>query len=588
LESPKEERDEAFAAIYERHSNNVLALCGWLLNDPDAAMAAVHDTFEDAFKDLSGLLPEGQPTLRDPDKLRAWLRGIATNRCRREWRHRDRETVFPDEDIEAADVEEAESRRRQAQVDRMLNVVAATFTEHQRWIYQLSLRQELRGQALAATMGVSEKEANDATYENKCRAWEGFGALVLARDGRSHCRRLAGILDQAIREGLWSARAEGDGDLADQAFTRVLRLRLLRHLGDCKTCDNCRTCDRQKQRLIKPYTPVLIPILVAAELRERVTQTIQNTAYSTPTFPDDPAPPPATPKTVTGTDSGGATLHLPGSAPSKRQRRRRKIAAAAITLLLLLGGILWTWRRDTTAVIPDASGASSTAPVQDTVGGSSTGRYRAGFHLTAELLNDPDAPATGGPEVYVAVTVTMQPANARPGTTIHVSLQSETHDPVVGFTPDGRSGCAPDAQHTGWGAGYRWTTRQDRSAQDLLNGIDLTGSLQVLLYPAAAGGVRGLPDGTPLEIPETAEITSHQESHVGCDDVVAETMNAEFVVPETGPASQGTFQMAPLGAPKIAQVWTVYGGQDEVPVPRSLASVGATAEGSLPVLTVHP
>ena len=221
LESPKEERDEAFAAIYERHSNNVLALCGWLLNDPDAALAAVHDTFEDAFKDLSGLLPEGQPTLRDPDKLRAWLRGIATNRCRREWRHRDRETVFPDEDIEAADVEVAESRRRQAQVDRMLDVVAATFTEHQRWIYRLSLRQELRGQALAAAMGVSEKEANDATYKNKYRAWEGFGALVLARDGRSHCRRLAGILDQAIREGLWSARAEGDGDLADQAFTRV-------------------------------------------------------------------------------------------------------------------------------------------------------------------------------------------------------------------------------------------------------------------------------------------------------------------------------------------------------------------------------
>jgi hypothetical protein len=54
---------------------------------------------------------------------------------------------------------------------------------------------------------------------------------VLARDGRPYCEGLARILDETAWDG--------------ETFTRVLRLRILRHLDDCRICDNCGTCNVQ-------------------------------------------------------------------------------------------------------------------------------------------------------------------------------------------------------------------------------------------------------------------------------------------------------------------------------------------------------
>ena len=261
--SSPQEREQALQAIYDRHSADVLGLCGWWLSDPDAAMDAAQSTFEIAIKDLAGA--DG-PTLREPDRLRSWLHGIAKNQCRAVWRHRNREGEFPEEDLEEAEHEVTASRRRQAQVDRMLDTVAATFTERQQTIFGLVLRQGVRGQALAAELGVGEKEANDATYENQVLVLDGFGAYVLARDGRAYCEGLARILDEAAWDG--------------QTFTRVLRLRILRHLDNCKICDDCTTCNVQKKKLIRPYAPVLIPFLIAAALRDRIYELIRS--ISTP------------------------------------------------------------------------------------------------------------------------------------------------------------------------------------------------------------------------------------------------------------------------------------------------------------------
>ena len=238
--SSPQEREHALQAIYDRHSADVLGLCGWWLSDPDAAMDAAQSTFEIAIKDLASA---GGPTLREPDKLRGWLHGIAKNQCRTVWRNRNREGGFPEEDLEEAEHEVMASRRRQAQVDRMLDTVAATFTQRQQTIFRLVLRQGVRGQALAAELGVSEKEANDATYENQALVLDGFGAYVLAHDGRAYCEGLARILDEAAWDG--------------QTFARVPRLRILRHLDNCKICDDCTTCNVQKKKLIRPYAPVL-------------------------------------------------------------------------------------------------------------------------------------------------------------------------------------------------------------------------------------------------------------------------------------------------------------------------------------------
>jgi RNA polymerase sigma factor (sigma-70 family) len=263
-----QDREQALKAIYDKHAQDVLGLCGYWLHDPDAAMDAAQSAFAVMLEDL--------PTLRDPSKLGPWLRGIAKHRCQEVWRQRGRNGDYPDQDLEDAEHEVKASRRRKAEVDRMLDLVAASLTERQEQIYQLVLRQDLRGRALAAQLGVSEKEANDATYENQALLADGFGAYVLARDGRRYCANLGRILDQSGWDG--------------QTFQRVLRLRILRHLDDCpKLCDNCATCNPQRRKLIAAYTPVTVPILIAGALRDRIYRLIEQ--LTAPSGPGDPGQP---------------------------------------------------------------------------------------------------------------------------------------------------------------------------------------------------------------------------------------------------------------------------------------------------------
>lgn len=280
-----QERERALKAIYDRHAQDVLGLCGYWLQDPDAAMDAAQSTFEAMIEDL--------PSLRDPGKIGPWLGGIAKNQCRRVWRDRGRDGEFPEQDLEDAEHEVKASRRRKAEVDRMLDVVAGSLTVRQAQIYQLVLRQDIRGQALAAQLGISEKEANDATYENQNLLADGFGAYVLARDGRRYCVNLGRILDQSGWDGA--------------TFSRVLRLRVLRHLDDCpQLCDNCQICNPQKWKLIAAYTPVTVPILVGAELRDRIYQLIHRIC-TTPGSADPGQPGSSGPGTAASGIAGSGT-----------------------------------------------------------------------------------------------------------------------------------------------------------------------------------------------------------------------------------------------------------------------------------------
>lgn len=308
-----QERELALRAIYDRYSGDVLGVCGWYLSDPDAAMDAAQSTFETAIKDLAGEGRSGAPTLRDPDKLGAWLRGIAKNQCRAVWRRRDREGEFPEQDLEDAEHEITASRRRQAQVDRMLDTVAASFNGRQELIFQLVIRQGIRGQALARRLGISEKDANDATYGNETLVADGFGAYVLARDGRRQCDGLARILDQAAWDG--------------QTFTRVLRLRILHHLDNCpRLCDNCSTCNEQKKKLIAAYAPVTIPILIAAGLRDQIYAFIRRIRT-----PSGSGPPGQRSASASGSNEDGQDGRPP--APDRPSRRRAAVIAASALVL---------------------------------------------------------------------------------------------------------------------------------------------------------------------------------------------------------------------------------------------------------------
>nr|WP_042194573.1 hypothetical protein [Kibdelosporangium sp. MJ126-NF4]CEL21413.1 alanine-rich protein [Kibdelosporangium sp. MJ126-NF4]CTQ96020.1 alanine-rich protein [Kibdelosporangium sp. MJ126-NF4] len=248
------ERKAALHEIFRRYRDVVSTVCAYNLDDMDRVRDVAQNTFEIATKEL---IRGDNP--REPEKLRAWLCGIARNRCHEEHRRRGNQDPTPVESLQADD--EDEERLRKAEVvNRLADVVATSFTRYQRRIFQFSIRQELHGTALAAALSVSAKKAYNLAYENKGRVNEGFGALVLAREGRPYCPGLADILDRSGWDG--------------ERFTRVLRLRIIKHLGTCPTCDNCATCTKHQARLVKRYAPALIPILIAPELTEKVTEII--------------------------------------------------------------------------------------------------------------------------------------------------------------------------------------------------------------------------------------------------------------------------------------------------------------------------
>jgi RNA polymerase sigma factor (sigma-70 family) len=320
------DRELAFEAIYARHSEAVLARCGqFFSSDLDAAETAAAETLTTAYRDLAA----GRPP-DEPHKLRGWLCGIARHKCQEELRRRQLGAGLPDE-LEFDEYENA-SRERRAEVDRILGIVAATFTEHQRQIFRLSILENLRGQALAKALSVSEKEANDSTYENKTRLWEGFGAYVLAAQGRPYCPELARILNRAAWDG--------------ENFTRILRLRIVRHLGTCKICDNCATCKTAQQELLRPLAPALVPILAAAGLRIRVMSAIRSTPASMTAQPGHPPgnPPPPPPG---GTTTPALSEPTAGRNATGLSRRPpvKGIIAMVVVLGVFLGGLAFSrWR----------------------------------------------------------------------------------------------------------------------------------------------------------------------------------------------------------------------------------------------------
>ncbi|PXX70804.1 DNA-directed RNA polymerase specialized sigma24 family protein [Nocardia tenerifensis] len=254
------EREAALDEIVRRYQKIMSTVGAYHLNDQDRVKDVVQTSVAVATREL---VRGDNP--REPDKLRAWLCGIVYNRCLEDHRSRVKEDPLPVETLAADDYEQDRLRREDA-LRPMFDLVAATFTRHQRDIYQLSIRSELHGKALATALSTSAKKAYDLAYENKLRVEAGFGALLLAKHGRPYCAQLAHILDRAG----WTGKN-------DQQFTRILRQRILHHIGTCRRCDNCGTCDERQARLRLPYSTVLIPILLAPELNESLPEIIRRT-----------------------------------------------------------------------------------------------------------------------------------------------------------------------------------------------------------------------------------------------------------------------------------------------------------------------
>jgi len=87
--------ESAFEAIFERYQDGIFGLCLAVLGDYERAQDAAQETFLRAYANLG--------KVREPDSLGGWLRKIAVNVCRAEFKAAARQPMLAEEgEVEAA------------------------------------------------------------------------------------------------------------------------------------------------------------------------------------------------------------------------------------------------------------------------------------------------------------------------------------------------------------------------------------------------------------------------------------------------------------------------------------------------------
>ncbi|HKH53548.1 MAG TPA: sigma-70 family RNA polymerase sigma factor, partial [Mycobacterium sp.] len=206
---------QAFAVMYDRYANRLHDFCAGMLADRDAAADCVQDAFITAATCLGDL--------REPDKLRAWLYGIARHQAMRRIRDRRKEQLS-DELPEVVSGEAGpDTMAGRSELSNLIAEAAGGLSDRDRSVLELAYRHGLDGPELAEALGVSQTNANTMVYRLRETIEKCLGALLVARRTRTtpnRCPELAAMLKG------W-----------DGKFTILVRKRIARHIESCHRCD---------------------------------------------------------------------------------------------------------------------------------------------------------------------------------------------------------------------------------------------------------------------------------------------------------------------------------------------------------------
>lgn len=241
----------ALGHVYDRYGDSLYDTAAAMLRDRDEAADVVQEVFLVAARKLD--------QLRDPDRLKPWLFAVLRNEVFRRTKRR-RRTVSVDfggpADVQGGWPEMAapvdpRAEAGQAEHEELAELVRAAASgldERDQLVMELSLRQELSGDDLAAAVGVSTAQAHVLVHRMRGRLAKSLGAVTVARMGRDDCPDLADILQG------W-----------DGSFSVLLRKRVARHVERCETCEETR--DKYPVGSLFASAPVLA---APADLREAV------------------------------------------------------------------------------------------------------------------------------------------------------------------------------------------------------------------------------------------------------------------------------------------------------------------------------
>lgn len=222
------------AEAYDRYAAPLYAYCRTLLREPADAADAVQDTFLIASTQLA--------SLRNPERLRAWLYAVARNECLRMLRSRQAVSAFgetPDVADEASDVGGDAER---AELRALLRAAVRGLNSGEREIIELQAWQGLAAADAAAVLGITRGHAHTLLSRARDQLAASVGVLLVGRTGRRDCPALDTMLTG------W------DGQL-----TAALRKRVSRHIGRCEVCS-----DRQRRELRPAMLLSLFPGMAAA------------------------------------------------------------------------------------------------------------------------------------------------------------------------------------------------------------------------------------------------------------------------------------------------------------------------------------
>lgn len=219
----------AFAAIYDRHSEQVYTYCLSMLRRPADAADVTHGVFVRA----AGQLGE----LERSSRLRPWLLSMA----RDEWRAADQ--------LRVSSVQDEPSRATAQDLRHLVWKAVDGLGERDRDLMALNLVAGLEGDDLAMTMGIEMTYLDDVVGRMRGRVEKALGALLTLRLGSHECTELEYLV--ADRDG-W--------------FDAEVRARVNRHIGQCPDCQHRRAVLMDLGNLL----PGIVLIPPPAELRSRV------------------------------------------------------------------------------------------------------------------------------------------------------------------------------------------------------------------------------------------------------------------------------------------------------------------------------
>jgi RNA polymerase sigma factor (sigma-70 family) len=210
----------ALADVYDRYADS--------LYDTAAAMLGDRHEAADVAQDVFVIAAERMGQLRDPGRLKPWMFAILRNEVYRRTKKRRRavptdftgtgaDVALPSDDAPSTD---------SADFDELAELVrgaARGLDARDQLVLEYTVRQDLKGDELAAALGVSTQQGYGLVHRMRERTERSLGAFCVARKGRKECPELAAIL------GSW------DGE-----FSVLIRKRVARHIDGCEICERTR------------------------------------------------------------------------------------------------------------------------------------------------------------------------------------------------------------------------------------------------------------------------------------------------------------------------------------------------------------